>query len=366
MVLRGHGPTRGTLKGALDGGKVWWIAPSYPVSNDIWRDLKKACKGVWLDKSEIERRIELPGGGSVTVRSADNPDSLRGAGLDGVVLDEAASIDEVAWKEVLRPALSDKQGWAVFIGTPKGHNWFWKLFEHAKGEGDWERWQRPSSDNALLSEHELAAARRESTALIAAQEYDAQFIVRTGSMFRPEWMPIVDKAPTCSKLARGWDKAATEGGGDYTAGVLLGVCGDTVYVIDVVRGQWSSGKRDANMATIGSQDYTAYGHRVSIEIEQEGGSGGKDSAEVSRQQLSRAGYRVHTHRVTGSKAARADALASRFEAGDVKLVTGRWNQDFIDELCAFPQEGMHDDQVDAASMAFNKLCAPKRRLLVAQ
>lgn len=86
-VLRGHGPTRGLRRGALDGGVVWWVAPTYGVAAKIWRDLKRACRGGWTAKSETEHRIELPGGGCVEVKSADAPDHLRGEGLDGVVLD---------------------------------------------------------------------------------------------------------------------------------------------------------------------------------------------------------------------------------------------------------------------------------------
>ena len=90
-TVKGHGTYRGQRKGAIDGGRIWWIAPNYGIASDIWRDLKRACRDAWIAKNEVERRIELPGGGSVTVKSADNPDSLRGSGLDGVVVDEAAT-----------------------------------------------------------------------------------------------------------------------------------------------------------------------------------------------------------------------------------------------------------------------------------
>ena len=80
----------------------------------IWRNLKHSLRGAWLEKNENERRIVLPGGGSITVKSADNPDSLRGAGLDGVVMDEASFMAREAWTEGIRPALADRQGWAIF------------------------------------------------------------------------------------------------------------------------------------------------------------------------------------------------------------------------------------------------------------
>ena len=100
MVLKGHGAFKGQWRGAIDGGNIWWIAPSYKVASKIWRDLKRATKDAWVEKNEVERRIELPGGGSVTVWSADDPGSLVGDGLDGVVFDEAAKIHRDAWGEL--------------------------------------------------------------------------------------------------------------------------------------------------------------------------------------------------------------------------------------------------------------------------
>lgn len=184
MVTRGHGQQRRQRLGAIDGGNIWWVAPSYGVASDIWRDLKRACRNAWTDKWEVERRIQLPSGGSVTVKSADNPDNLRGSGLDGVVLDEAASIKPEVWRQSLRPALSDRQGWAVFIGTPKGFNWFHDLFQYAGAASDWERFQRPSSDNPLLNEHELDEARKEIGSYAFSQEYKAEFVADGLGMFQ--------------------------------------------------------------------------------------------------------------------------------------------------------------------------------------
>ena len=83
-------------------------------------------------------QVNYPGGGEVRVRSADNPNSLRGEGLDLVILDECAFMKEETWGEVLRPSLSDRQGSAMFISTPKGRNWFWRLYQNGiNGEDGW-------------------------------------------------------------------------------------------------------------------------------------------------------------------------------------------------------------------------------------
>ncbi len=185
-TVRGHGPQRGHRKGAIDGGKIWWVAPDYPTASEIWRDLKRACRPVWSHKDEVERRVELPTGGSVTVKSAHDPESLVAVGLDGLVMDEAAKIKQEAWYGSLRPTLSDRGGWSLFISTPKGHNWFYDLFENAGRDDGWARWQRPTSDNPLIPAAELEAARRDSPRYFG-QEYEAQFVSMEGAEWPPEY-----------------------------------------------------------------------------------------------------------------------------------------------------------------------------------
>jgi predicted phage terminase large subunit-like protein len=182
-VLRGHGPRFGAYRGAIYGGNVWWVAPTYGVAAKIWRDLKRAANRGWLEKSEVEKRITFWGGGSVATKSADRPDTLRGDGLDGLVIDEAAFTAGETWRDVLRPALADKRGWAIFISTPNGRNWFHDLFQSADQHADWMRWRRPSSDNPAIAAQELEAVRREIGPRAFAQEHEAEFTDREGAEF---------------------------------------------------------------------------------------------------------------------------------------------------------------------------------------
>ena len=111
---------------AMNGGRAWWVAPSYKMAAVGWRlvhELGVQVPGVQVSK--VNRMITLPTGGAVQIRSADDPDSLRGEGLDFVVMDECAFMKEDAWTHALRPALSDRLGKAMFISTPKGRNWFY-------------------------------------------------------------------------------------------------------------------------------------------------------------------------------------------------------------------------------------------------
>jgi len=151
---------------------------------------------------------------------------------------------------------------------------------------------------------------------------------------------------------RYWDKAGTEGGGAYTAGVKMARGKDGIfYVIDVVRGQWGAAEREKAIKQAADLD----GARTSIWIEQEPGSGGKESAESTVRNL--AGYSIRAERATGDKAVRAEPYSVQVEAGNVKVLAGAWNKDFIDEHKTFPV-GKYKDQIDAASGAFNKLAQP--------
>ena len=106
------------------GERVWWVAPTYLLAFHPWNLFKRRFGFEWTQKLEGDHHIELPSGGSITVKTADYPDGLRGVGLDLVVVDEAAFIDEEIWTACLRPALSDRGGKAIFLSTPRGRNWF--------------------------------------------------------------------------------------------------------------------------------------------------------------------------------------------------------------------------------------------------
>ncbi len=171
---------------ALEGKVIWWVAPTYLDTRVGWRVLKQLGKQIPGSViREGERRIEYPGGGWVEVRSADREDSLRSEGLDGLVFDEAALARETAWTEELRPALADKKGWAVFISTPKGKNWFWRLYGRGQAQdGDWKSWQFPSTNNPFLDPAEIEDARSETPDMVYRQEYLAEFIDDAGGVFR--------------------------------------------------------------------------------------------------------------------------------------------------------------------------------------
>lgn len=192
---------------------------------------------------------------------------------------------------------------------------------------------------------------------------------REGGMFRTANMAIV-KAVNPNMVVdtvRYWDKAGTQGGGAYTAGVrmrrLKKVQGMTFeYVIDdVVRGQWTAGVREAYIKMTAQTDNHKSGHIIKTWVEQEPGSGGKESAENTIRMLT--GYRVFKDPVgasEGNKVARAEPLSAQVEIGNVAVLEAPWTRDLLDEMKLFPN-GRYKDQVDAVSGAFNKLCVPAKR-----
>lgn len=164
---------------------------------------------------------------------------------------------------------------------------------------------------------------------------------------------IVPAVPRMIKVIRYWDKAGTQGAGAYTAGVLMGLGEDGLYyILDVARGQWSSTVREQNIRQTAELD----GIYIHIWIEQEPGSGGKESAE-STITKTLVGFSCYAERPTGDKVLRAEPFAVQVAAGNVRILKGDWNKEFLNELKKFPAS-RYKDQIDAASGAFNKLAVP--------
>lgn len=207
----------------------------------------------------------------------------------------------------------------------------------------------------LKSKKFLLERKASSTAYSWSSLYMQNPFLRGGGMFKVEGFKIVDAAPLCTKRVRYWDKAGTQDGGAYTAGVLMGQTQQGQWIVlDVKRKQLSAMAREALIKQTAEVD----GKGVKIWIEQEPGSGGKESAEATIRNL--AGFACRAERVTGDKETRAYAYSAQVEACNILLLRAEWNKDFIAEHESFPS-GKYKDQVDAAAGAFNKLADPGKR-----
>jgi phage terminase large subunit len=154
-----------------------YVAPYFAQAKDVaWVYLKQfGLRIPGASVNETELRLDLPNGARVRLYGADNYDRLRGLFLDGIVLDEYADMDPRAWPEVIRPALSDRQGWGVFIGTPKGRNDFYRMYEYAEASEDWFAMTLKADDSGLIALKELEDAKSMMTPEQYAQEYLCSF-----------------------------------------------------------------------------------------------------------------------------------------------------------------------------------------------
>jgi len=300
--------------------------------------------------------VTLPSGGTVQVRSADDPQSLRGEGLDFCVLDECAFMREEAWAEALRPALSDRQGGAMFISTPKGRNWFWRLWQRGQDEHetDWASWQRPTAENPYIAASEIADAKHDLPERIFAQEYEAQFLEDAGSVFRG-----VMAAATAQEQG-------PEDGRSYVMGVDWGKHNDFT-VISVMDAESHA---MVTLDRFNQIDYAvqrqrlmalAQRYRPDAIIAETNAMG-----EPIIEQLQRDGLPVRGFTTTqASKLEMIESLALAFERGDITILN---DPTLVGELQAYEMErlpsgrvrynapqGMHDDCVMSLALAWQAI-----------
>jgi len=169
----------------IPGRVCWLVSPSYRQGKQIaWVKLKQILQDLhWINKiNEAELTITLKNRSRICLRGADNPDSLRGVGIDFLVMDECADIEESAWTTVLRPTLSDTKGRAMFIGTPKGMNWFHDLYQKGQDttETEWSSFLFTTIEGGWVDEEEIAQAKRDLDLKTFRQEYEATWETYSG------------------------------------------------------------------------------------------------------------------------------------------------------------------------------------------
>lgn len=175
-----------------------YIAPLYKQAKTVvWDELKKYCglgmNGCTVKFNETELRADFENGARVRLFGAENPDSLRGMYLDGVVFDEVAQMPYRVWSEVIRPALSDRKGWGLFIGTPRGKNALYTLWEKAKQDPAWFTAMYRVSETGIIDPDELQAAKREMSPEEFEQEFECSFTAAIRGAYFGTLMGETDK-----------------------------------------------------------------------------------------------------------------------------------------------------------------------------
>jgi len=178
------------LEAMHNPGLYWIVNPTYRQGKTThWEQLKKEVpRDLITYKNESELVIDLKNGSRIEIKGAENKDSLRGIGLKGVVFDETADQNPSTWFEVIRPTLLDSEGWAIFIGTPRGFNWFYDLYLRGIDKSEtqdpqWKSWRFTSYDNPTLKAEEINKARDETDEDTFTQEYMAEFVKFKGLIY---------------------------------------------------------------------------------------------------------------------------------------------------------------------------------------
>jgi len=242
-----------------NAGLYWIVAPTYVQAKQIhWEGIQHFIpRGLVAKKNEAELSIEFTNGAKIQLKSAENPDSLRGVKLRGLVIDEIASIRnwDWLWSEVLRATLTDYEAPAIFISTPKGYNHFFKLFELGQGTDEqYKSWRFTSYDNPYLPEGEIDNAKKELTEDTFAQEYLADFRKATGLAFK-QWDRSVHlitafDIPNEWRRGRGFDY----GSNDPTASLRVAIDNDDNWFVERSYKNRSMTIKDHAQAVL-SQDY---------------------------------------------------------------------------------------------------------------
>jgi predicted phage terminase large subunit-like protein len=340
-----------------EAGRLYLVlSPTYQMLSDsTFRSFEEIARDIGIVqhcRKGTPPMMKLTTGVEILFRSADDPDRLRGPNLSGIWMDEASLMPHDAYTiSIGRLREKRKQGWISATFTPKGKShWTYEVFG-MKRPGV-EVFHCPTDANPFLPKDFAENTRRQYTSFLASQELGGLFMDAPGLMFRREWFRRTQPNQPDKSLprVRAWDKAASQDQGDFSAGVLMAYenGSGTFYVCDVVRGQWSADERNRIMLETAHRD----GGEVEVFVEAEPGSGGKESAEFTVKQM--AGFNVVAEKSTGSKEVRAQPFAAQCEHGNVVVIESHWTADWLDEVLSFPQ-GKHDDGLDAACMAFNRL-----------
>jgi hypothetical protein len=337
---------------------VWWVAPTYDIADIGFAAVEDALPGPLV--AEVKRSkpksITLKNGSMVSFRSADREDSLRGEGLDLLILDEAAMVPERAWANELRPTLTDTRGDMVAISTPKGRGWFYRWFERGQTEDhpDAASWRAPTAENPHIDAEEIEAAKREVPDRVFEQEYLARFLDESGGvftdldthLFKDGWeydLPIPAEY-TVGPFATGVDFARHQ---DYRVIITLDGAGRVVYFDRSQHETWPQIQAEV-------EDVAArYPGVVAVDAS-------RDNKIVS--DLETAGLHIEPVQFSATrKRGLIEDLVARIEAGDLtapelpqlrhELEIFEYDVTAAGNVRYQAPEGFHDDCVDALALA---------------
>lgn len=338
-----------------DRGQVFYVAPTQGQARDImWQTLLELGHPVISGSHINNLQIKLVNGAMISLKGADRPETMRGVSLKFLVMDEYADMKPDVWEQILRPALADQKGSAMFIGTPMGRNHFYELYKYAElGDDETYRgWHFTSYDNPLLDPSEIDMAKKSMSSYAFRQEFMASFEARGSEMFREDWVQFGEE-PEVGDYYIAVDLAGFEEVNkkrtknsklDETAIAVVKVSPDGWYVDNIIYGRWSLDET-ATKIFQAVRDYRP----ISVGIERGIAKQAVMSPLMDLQKRYGTFFRVEE--LTHGNKKKTDrvmwALQGRFENGYVTLSKGEWNSRFLDQLFQFPDPLTHDDLIDA-------------------
>lgn len=340
--------------------EVYYVAPTFEQAKSImWPLIKTLGRSIIVTTHENTATCTLSNGRRIRIKGADRPDSLRGIGLSYVVLDEYAFMKEDVWEKILRPALSDVEGRAMFIGTPEGKNHFYDIFMEAqeKTGPEWEAFHFKSLDNPTLARSEIQAARDSLSSENFRQEYEASFTEGAGTIFRADWWQIASESPGAGQYHIACDLAGFSQEGIGKKGVLklrdehaiaVVKCGPWGWFVEDIRhGRWNT--RECALRIM--EAYRDY-RPVSLGIEK--GMAAQAVQPYLVDEMKRLNIFFTITDLSHGNNLKADrirwSLQGRAEKGRVFLKKGEeWVKEFISQSLDFPSQLGHDDLIDAVS-----------------
>lgn len=338
-----------------DKGHVFYVAQTQGQARDVMWSVLAEVGGPVIKTMHINNlQITLINGSTISLKGSDRPDTMRGVSLKFVVLDEFAGMKIEVWEEVLRPALADQKGHAVFIGTPAGRNHFWDLYQYAtiSEDPDWKSWHLTSFDNPLLDPSEIESAKKSMSSFAFRQEFMANFEAKDSELFKEEWLVFSEEEPAEGDYYVSVDLAGFEDMSkssktsrlDQTAISVVKVNEKGWWVKEIIHGRWDlketarkifSVVRDVKPIAVGIEKGIAQQAVMSPLTDLQ-----RRMGRYFRIDLLSHGNKKKTDRIVW-------ALQGRMENKRVTFNKGDWNATFLDQLFQFPSKLTHDDLIDS-------------------
>ena len=337
-------------------GQVFYVAPTQGQARDIMWSLLLELGHTVIASSHVNNlQIKLINGTTIALKGSDRPETMRGVSLKFLVMDEYADMKPEVWEQILRPALADQKGSALFIGTPMGRNHFYELYNYSKlsEDVDFKGWHFTSYDNPLLDPKEIKSAEKSMSRYSFRQEFLASFEAQGSELFKEEDVTFLDKEPDEGDFYIACDlagfidvnKVKTKTRHlDETAIAIVKVSQEGWWVANIAHGRWGVEETARKIFEV-VREYRP----ISVGIEK----GALKNAVLpyisDLMKKSQVFFRIEE--LTHGNKKKTDrivwALQGRFEHGNLKLNKGSWNTQFLDQLFQFPNPLVHDDLIDA-------------------